>query len=150
MEKNEVIYEEIRGRITIDFKSECFGKKGIWALYGKNYNDLDYTCLNVGKSSDIGREILYDLGCLHYIAFRKNGTEKYVNQFNDDCGFNYVSGQTQEYLYPYIALRYYFIRFIFIDDDNDPKKEKAYAKEHNALFWRNGRPYGVKNKTQKQ
>lgn len=147
MKIGEVIYEEIDGVETIPFKFECIGIKGIWALYGKEEIDSEYTCLNVGKSADVGREIIYDLGCLHHLTFRKDGTEEYVNQFNVDCDFNYISGQTQEYLYPYIALRFRAIKFIYIYDDNNSQKEREYAEINEAFFWRNGGAYEVSHKT---
>lgn len=92
-------------------------------------------------SKDIATEIIYDLGCFHYIPFSNDGTRKYINQFGADCHFYYKSGHTQEYLYPYLALKYKYIKFVYVHDENDLEKEKEYANQANALFWRNGGPF---------
>lgn len=144
MEIGEIIYEEWNGIIKTPFKTESIGVKGVWALYGIKPEDSEYECLNVGKSKDIGKEILYDLSCLHFISFREDGTVGYVNQFNKYCGFFYKPGQPQEYLYPYIALNYKCLKFIYIYKENSLQKEIDFAKSNQALFWRNGRPYKAK------
>ena len=46
------------------FDRRFLAKKGVWVLLGKSHGDSGYVCLNVGKSTDIGREVLYDLSCL--------------------------------------------------------------------------------------
>ena len=106
MEIEKIIYEEHDGVIETGFKKEYIGMKGVWALYGKESENSDYVCLNVGKANNVGLEIIYDLGCFHYISFSEDGTKRYINQFGDDCGFCYQSGHTQEYLYPYLASKY--------------------------------------------
>ncbi|MBE7027148.1 MAG: hypothetical protein E7410_06290 [Ruminococcaceae bacterium] len=106
MEMERVIFEEHDGIIKTEFKKEYLGMKGIWALYGKRNEKSDYVCLNVGKGKDVGLEIIYDLGCFHYVSFSEDGTKRYINQFGEDCGFCYKLGQTQEYLYPYLASKY--------------------------------------------
>ena len=98
-------------------------------------------CLNVGSSEDIGMEILYDLACLHFLDLRLDGDKNYINQFKKDCKFKYKSGQTQEYLYPYISKNYHSISFELVHSINDKKFERYYAHEHEPLFWRNGAPY---------
>ena len=44
-------------------------KKGVWVLYGKK--DGIYECLNVGKSINVGSEILYDIACLKFLGMDK-------------------------------------------------------------------------------
>lgn len=141
MEIEKIIYEEHDGVIETGFKKEYIGMKGIWALYGKESENSDYVCLNVGKANNVGLEIIYDLGCFHYISFSEDGTKRYINQFGDDCGFCYQSGHTQEYLYPYLASKYTCIKFVYVHEENDLQKEKEYANQYHALFWRNGGPY---------
>ena len=147
MEIEKIIYEERNGVVKTKFQKEYIGTKGIWALYGKNNENSDYVCLNVGKGKDVGLEIIYDLGCFHYISFSKDGTRRYINQFGEDCGFCYQSGQTQEYLYPYLASKYTCIKFIYVHEENDLQKEKGYADQQHALFWRNGGAYKSAKKT---
>lgn len=148
MKIGEIIYEEQNGIVNKMFNSECIGLKGIWALYGKVSEKSEYVCLNVGQSTDVGREIIYDLGCLHYINFQKDGTKKYINYFGENCGFTYKSDfidkRPREYLYPYIASQYACIKFIYVHNDNDHEKERSYAKEHHARFWRDGGQRGTR------
>ena len=51
MEIEKIIYEEHDGVIETMFKKEYIGTKGIWALYGKESENSDYVCLNVGKAN---------------------------------------------------------------------------------------------------
>lgn len=95
----------------------------------------------MGCYKDVGKEILYDLGCLYYVPFRKDGAEEYINQFKKKCGFKYPKDQVQEYLYPYIATKYHELKFTYIHEKSDSKVEKEYAEKNKAIFWRNGRPY---------
>lgn len=115
-------------------------KEGVWALYGKN-TEGSWECLNVGKNKHVGREILEDLDCLHCIDSNDEVTERYINQFGEDCGFGYNKNQVREYLYSYIAKEYSALKFIYICEESDLEREKEYAVEHKAKFWRNGRPY---------
>lgn len=144
---NETIYEENESGQVINSALEDYMQvEGVWALYGKSKKSLKDECLNVGKSMNVGNEILYDIACLHLLKIREDGTENYINQFNEPCDFLYKSRQTQEYLYPIISSRYSSFRFIYIHDKSSNDIEKSYANEHHAIFWRNGKPYGVKNK----
>lgn len=38
------------------------------------------------------------------------------------------------------------LKFVCIHDKSDFQKEQEYAREKEAFFWRNGRPYGTKNR----
>lgn len=137
-----VIYEEFaNGQVKKSMLENYMRVAGVWALFGKENKSSKYKCLNVGTASDIGYEILYDIGCLHFLEVRKDGTKNYINQFHEDCGFKYKSGQTQEYLYPIIASRYNSFKFIYVYDESNRTKEKEYAIKNHAIFWRNGRPY---------
>lgn len=147
MKIGEIIYEESEsGQIKESMLENYMRVAGVWALYGKENESSKYECLNVGTSTDVGYEILYDIGCLHFLKIRNDGTENYVNQFNRDCGFKYKSGQTQEYLYPIIASKYNSFKFVYVHNASNKTKESEYAKENNAIFWRNGSPFGVKKK----
>lgn len=142
MKIGEVIYEEDKNGLIKKSKIQDFmGVEGVWALYGKDVETSKSICLNVGKSKNVGREILYDIGCLHFINSRDDGTRKYINQFGEDCCFKYESGQTQEYLYPIIASRYTLLKFVYVDNESNKEKEKEYAKKNHAIFWRNGGVY---------
>lgn len=139
----EKIYEEKNGRITFNRLTEYIGKEGVWALYGQTGDDEKPECLNVGKEKNVGREIITDLGFLHFIPFRDDGREPYINQFNEDCCFCYKREQVQEYLYPYISTQYSSFAFYYVNDKSDGKVEADYAQMHRARFWRNGHPYRV-------
>ena len=142
MKIGEIIYEESQSGQIINSKLEDYILvEGIWALYGKRNGTLKYECLNVGKSKNVGREILYDISCMHFLKIRVDGTRKYINQFKEDCKFMYKAGQPQEYLYPIIASRYSSFKFVYVYDKSDRNEEKKYAQENKPVFWRNGKPY---------
>lgn len=142
MKIGEIIYEEFsNGQVKRSILEKYMRVAGVWALYGKENESSKYRCLNVGTTTDVGYEILYDIGCLHFLKIRNDGTRKYINQFHDDCDFIYKPGQTQEYLYPIIATRYNSFKFIYVYGKSDRTKEKEYAIKNHAIFWRNGRPY---------
>lgn len=146
MINNEVIiYEEDEMGVMKNSSLDNFMQvEGVWALYGKERDTHEERCINVGKTMNVGGEILYDLGCLHFLKVKEDGTKKYINQFNKDCDFFYKSGHTREYLYPVIASRYNSLKFIYIYDKSDEDVEKEYAKQHRAVYWRNGGPFGDK------
>lgn len=146
MNIGDTIYEESDGMQKVPVNPEIINLEGVWALYGKSEVDSDFICLNVGKSINISSEILYNLGCYHFLKFRTDGDENYLNQFEENCGFKYKSGQTQEYLYPYIALKYPDIKVVYVHNKSDLNAERKYAEENHALFWRNGSAFGVKKK----
>ena len=137
----KVIIEQKDKIITINSIAQYIEQEGVWALYGRKKDEDNWECLNVGKCKDVGKEILYDLGCLHYLPFRNDGTKPYINQFKNACNFNYKKGQIQEYLYSYIAKEYFELKFIYIHHKSDLTVEKEYAEKNRAIFWRNGRPY---------
>lgn len=83
----KIIYKEENGKVTINEVDNYINKQGIWALFGKR-EDI-FECLNVGKCIDVGREILYDISCLHNILLHKEGNEEYINQFAELCNFKY-------------------------------------------------------------
>lgn len=140
----KIIYEENEdGSIKESNLEEFMLKNGVWALFGYSKETGERCCLNVGKSVNIGNEILYDIACLHYLRPRDDGSNGYINQFNESCGFKYKTDQVQEYLYPYINLNWHSFQFVFIYDKSDKDIEKIYANKNNAKYWRNGRPYGV-------
>lgn len=142
----DLIYEEINDKIIVPFKTQYLDTTGIWGMYGKVEENEEYQCLNVGVSTDVGREIITDLGKLHYIAYRDDGSERYYNQFNEDCGFSYNPGQIHEYLYPFLKEQYNCIKFVLLDKRYDRKVEKEIAQKEHALFWKNGSPFGVTKK----
>lgn len=143
----QIIYEEDEnGKIKKSNLEDYMLVGGVWALYGINRKTSENRCLQVGKSINVGNEILYDIACLHLLKARTDGSKKYINQFKEYCNFNYESNQVQEYLYPHIALQWHSLRFIYIHDTSDRKVESKYAKNNSAKYWRNGRPFGVKRR----
>lgn len=144
----EIIIEIESKKIVTNNIANYFNKQGIWALFGKKSEEKDWVCLNVGKNKNVGREILYDLGCLFFVPCLKEGHEKYINYSKKYCGFKYNNGLVQEHLYSYIATKYSDFEFIYVHKDADLKFEKKFAKEQNALFWRNGRPYRTESKSE--
>lgn len=141
----EVIYEEYEnGKIKKSILEDYMLVKGVWALYGINRETSENRCLQVGKSKNVGNELLYDIACLHFLEARMDGSIKYINHFEEYCDFNYESNQVQEYLYPHIASQWHSFKFVYIHDASDMEIERNYAKENSAKYWRNGSPYGVK------
>lgn len=143
MKKEDIIYEEKNGCVMYNAVTEYIQKEGVWALYGAKYDSEEYECLNVGKGKNIGSEIVFDLGCLHYIPFRNDGDVQYTNQLKEKCNFAYKRGQVQEYLYPFLATKYCAFKFIYVYDKSDIYFEDRYARENKAKFWRNGGPFDV-------
>ncbi|MBO4701847.1 MAG: hypothetical protein J5625_04195 [Lachnospiraceae bacterium] len=146
-EKERVISlekEDNKFEIEKPFNRACLGESGVWVLLGKKSNST-YVCLNVGKTVDIGREILYDVSCLKYVKEPNDASRNYINQFGEDCGFNWKNNETQECLYPYIAKNFSNLTFVvaFESTDKDEKKdvEKGIADRYKALFWRNGKAF---------
>ena len=144
----EIIIETKSNQIVTNNIAKYFNKQGIWALFGKKSEEKDWVCLNVGKNKNVGREILYDLGCLFFVPCLKGGHEKYINYSKKYCGFKYNKGLVQEHLYSYIATKYSDFVFIYVHKNADLKFEKKFAKEQNALYWRNGRPYKTESKSE--
>ena len=133
----KIIYKEENGKVTINEVDNYINKQGIWALFGKREDIFEF--LNVGKCIDVGREILYDISCLHNILLHKEGNEEYINQFAELCNFKYRKKWTQEYLYQYISsLRYEVITFVYVYNKSDMYKEKELAWTTHARFWKNG------------
>ena len=150
------------------FKREYLGKRGIWILLGREKGKKYYVSLNVGKSKNIGSEILYDVACLNFVGSvgaeqalvdaksaganaEQRKCEPYINQHNENCKFDYLSGQTQEFLYPFLAKKYEELVFVYaFDGDTLDRKnwrkyeteiggiEKKIALATHSLYWRNG------------
>lgn len=146
----EIIIETKSNQIVTNNIAKYFNKPGIWALFGRKKNEEDWVCLNVGKNKNIGREILYDLGCLFFVPFLTEGVEEYISYSKKQCGFKYNSGLVQEYLYSYIAKEYYELQFIYVNKDADLDYEREFAKKNKALFWRHGRPFKNESKSNEE
>lgn len=143
MSNIKIIYKEENGKVPINELYSYIEKPGIWALFGKK--EGVFKCLNVGKCVDIGREILYDVSCLHNLTLPEDGDEDYINQFAEFCDFKYRKKQTQEYLYPHISnLHYDAITFVYVYNESDIRKEVEFAWLTHARFWRNGRVFKTK------
>lgn len=129
------------------FDRSFLDQRGIWALFGKNKECTDYVCLNVGKSVDVGREILYDMSCLTYVPEPDKAELPYINQFGEGCGFNWNTGETQECLYPFLAQKYDDLIFVFAYDGTDETNasmtshEIEIAHDYHSLYWRNGKVF---------
>ncbi len=126
------------------FDRSFLAQKGIWALWGKDKELENYVCLNVGKSVDVGREILYDMSCLTYVSEPDEAELPYIHQFGEGCGFNWNTGETQECLYPFLAQKYDDLIFVFAFDGTDEtnasmtRHEIEIAHDYHSLYWRNG------------
>ena len=140
MDKNNIIYSKLGDGTEINNIWNYICKQGVWALYGKKDLNSKYICLNVGKSVDIGREILYDVACMHFLTQSGNGTQEYINQFGEYQGFNSESGWTQEYLYP-ILDEYVEKIFVYVYDKSCSQHEKEFAWLTKAKYWRNGKAF---------
>ncbi len=129
-------------------KLDQFDKsKGVWALFGKRKDDKGrYICLNVGKSADIKTEITYDIKQLN-LRLKRDGEKEYINQFGESCDFKYNSGNTQEYLYPFLSEQYKDFVFVLINNQsNDQIFERKFAWTTHSCYWRNGRPFSETKK----
>ena len=134
MNNIEIIYKKHKGKKTENNIQAYIRKEGVWALFGKK--DREYECLQVGKSKDVGYEIIYDISCMQNLGF-KEGTKKYVNEFGDYFELKYEEGIVQEYLYPHIKEQgYKVLLFLYVCDENDEKKEKLLAWLTRAKYWR--------------
>lgn len=143
-----IIYEEYEnGDIKESNLEDYMLVSGVWALYGNSRETSECSCLNVGKSVNIGNKILYDIACMHYLKLREGGSKEYMNQFGETCGFRYETNQVQEYLYPYIATHWHSLKYIYIHDTSNKDIESAFARKNKAIYWRNGGPFGVKKNT---
>lgn len=70
----KVIYQEsIDHFLMVNNIREYLDKEGVWALFGKKEKTEPYICLNVGKCTNVGKEILYDISCLHNLSFIDDG-----------------------------------------------------------------------------
>ena len=141
MDDAKIIHKESNDKS--EFESNIWnyiGVAGVWALYGKKEQTSPYRCLNVGKSKDVGREILYDLGCIHYLPVQEAGSKEYINQFGENQGFSSESGWTQEYLYPRLNV-YESLVFILVYDKSCVEYERIFAWATKAKYWRNGKPF---------
>lgn len=136
----KIIYKEENDKATINEVDNYIDTPGILALFGKK-GDV-FECLNVGKCIDVGREILYDVSCLHNLVLHTEGNEEYINQFAEVCDFKYRKKWTQECLYQYISrLHYEAIMFVYVYDKSDMYKEKEFAWLTHARFWKNGNAF---------
>ena len=135
-----IIYQ-MKGEI--DNTNLFCNKKGVWALFGSKDNN-NYTCLNVGKNVNIGKEVRYDIKCIKSNPQKGEGNLRYINQFAEYCRFNYCCGKTREYLYPYLNREYENgdLVFIFVyDKESDQKYEERFAWLTHSFYWRNGGPF---------
>lgn len=146
---NDIIIKIEDGKIVINNIANYFSEQGVWALFGKKVDEKDWVCLNVGKNKNVGREILYDVGCLLFVSWQGQGTRNYINYFKEDCGFKYDRGLVQEYLYPHIATQYSDFEFVYVHELADSNFEREFAKAEKALYWRNGRPYKISSNLKK-
>ena len=127
---------------------DFLGKRGVWVLLGSDGGER-LLCLNVGKTTDIGREVLYDASCVMNLKSPTNPDRgPYINQFQEDCGFEWESNKTRECLYPILAKRFKRLIFVlatFADNDEEARKMESHiAKKLHAIYWRNGKSYEKK------
>lgn len=119
---------------------------GVWVLYG--YSNQWYA-LQVGISNNIAAEVSIDV---ERIGKSYNGkTEKvyYINQFGERI-FEYERMNLPiDEVYKDISKKYSNLVFIkACEEKNHEKKrqiEKYIASKLQAVYWRNGRPYGEGN-----
>ena len=140
----EIIYQEdSKQKIVENNLFDFIYKKCVCVIFVCESGITYYECLNVGKSINVGSEILYDVACLkllNYNTDKKDGL-LYINQFAEGKGFNYEPGKTQEFLYPYINSKYRKLVFIYVWNDNNEDIEKNLAWILHASFWRDKAPF---------
>ncbi|MDD6770885.1 hypothetical protein [Inconstantimicrobium porci] len=116
---------------------------GVWAMFGikkDNNSKKKYTCLNVGKSADIGKELEIDFERMKHFKECK-GDKDYINQFNEKV-FTYKEYATrQEYEYKDISDKYKSIITILVAKENNYTIEKYFAYSFKAVYWVSGGRY---------
>lgn len=115
---------------------ENYKFKGVWALFGKSKITSNYRCLNVGKSSCIGKEISIDIFRMYNFKEKENKEKEYINQFNEIM-FTYPIYATRlDYLYKEITQNYTSFIFVIVSKgNNDYKIEKYFAYSTKAAYW---------------
>ena len=115
---------------------ENYKFKGVWALFGKSKITSNYRCLNVGKSSCIGKEINIDIFRMYNFKKKEDKEKKYINQFNEIM-FTYPIYATRlDYLYKEITQNYTSFIFVIVSKgNNDYKIEKYFAYSTKAAYW---------------
>ena len=140
----EVIIELDNGkRNSTDNLDKCKGKSGVWALIGRNNEEDNWICLNVGINKDIGTEISLDI---EYMSIKNKIINKdYINRFGELI-FSYNDYEYDHYrseIYKDIKEKYSKLRFICIGwciDDNNKRRnvEDHFAWMTRAKYWKNG------------
>ena len=142
----EVIIELDNGkRNSTDNLDKCKGKSGVWALIGRNNEEDNWICLNVGINKDIGTEISLDI---EYMSIKNKIINKdYINRFGELI-FSYNDYEYDHYrseIYKDIKEKYSKLRFICIgwciDDNKRRNVEDYFAWQTKAKYWRNGKPF---------
>ena len=115
--------------------------RGVWAMFGICRADnpgRKYTCLNVGKSVNIGKELEVDFQRLE--RFSVSRKKVYRNQFNEKM-FDYTEGASrQDWLYKEISEKYEAIIVIIVSNADIFEVEKYFAYSTKSRYWvSNGR-----------
>ena len=144
LELGTIIYQKTfePDNTSVNRLREFLGVEGIWVMLCKNDSDDTYEFLNVGKSKDIGKELIYDVSCLHFLSYDDSaGDKQYYNQFAEDVGIRYTRGYTQECVYPHIRKNYNTIVFMYVYDKSNSDIEKKIAWITKAKYWRGSHPF---------
>ncbi len=139
MEPGTIIYHKTfePDNISVNRLREFLGVKGIWVMLGKNDGDDSYEFLNVGIKKDIGKELIYDVACLHFLSYEESfGDKQYYNQFAEKVDLRYKSRYTQECVYPHIRKNYNTVVFVYVCNQPDENIEKKIAWITKANYWR--------------
>ena len=130
--------EEIFHGFSVIDESNIKGfKQGVWAMFGtekENNPSNKITCLNVGKNTDVGKELEIDFKRLKQ-KVAPNYLKEYRNQFGELLFKYTVRGNRQDELYAHINNKYEDIITIFISDKNDYNIEKYVAYSLKSKYW---------------
>lgn len=122
---------------------------GVWALFGEEKNEK-WSCLQVAKTTDIGKEIESDIACLKkelIPTINEIDRVNYINRFGRKIFEHkeYTYPSVREFVYNDIAKKYDHLIFVCVGKtDNEVEKramEVYFAWKTKAIYWRNGRKH---------
>ena len=130
---------------------------GVWFVLGKKYTDDDkFICLDVAETGKgIAKEINDDIGFTHYDCSNLVMDYDATNMFGEYM-FTCNREKFREYLWSYTKKKYPILRFVIISKDIEDQNERHdleryIAYKFNAIHWRDGIPYKIKdNKKRKE
>lgn len=122
---------------------------GVWAMFGEEKNKV-WSCLQVAKTTDIGKEIKSDIVCLKkelISTIKEIDRVNYINQFGRKIFTHkeYIYTSVKEFVYNNIAKKYNHLIFVCVGKTDNEEEKRAmeiyFAWKTKAIYWRNGNKY---------